>query len=165
MYNEMMNQFQAQMAPFTKAAEINKQTAEKLFGMQQTVATEMLNRGLEHVKALTESKEPKAALELQVAFFKEMEAKLNTVAEEEISALMTAKAELTEIFEKSTQEMTEEAMAQFSKFDLAKFDLAQFDLAKFDMKNFDLSNFMPSVEAAKPAAKTTRKAAAPKATA
>jgi hypothetical protein len=33
------------------------------------------------------------------------------------------------------------------------------------MKNFDLSNFMPSVEAAKPAAKTTRKAAAPKATA
>lgn len=165
MYNEMMNQFKAQMAPFTKAAEINKQTAEKLFGMQQTVATEMLNRGLEHVKALTESKEPKAALELQVAFFKEMEAKLNTVAEEEISALMAAKAELTEIFEKSTQEMTEEAMAQFSKFDLAKFDLAQFDLSKFDMKNFDLSNFMPSVEAAKPAAKATRKAAAPKATA
>lgn len=160
MYNEMMNQFKAQMAPFTKAAEINKQTAEKLFGMQQTVATEMLNRGLEHVKALTESKEPKAAYELQVAFFKEMEAKLSTVAEEEIAALMAAKTELTELFEKSTLEMTEEAMTQFSKF-----DLAQFDLAKFDMKNFDLSNFMPAVEAAKPAAKTTRKAAAPKATA
>jgi GH25 family lysozyme M1 (1,4-beta-N-acetylmuramidase) len=94
-----------------------------------------------------------------------MEAKLNTVAEEEISALMTAKAELTDIFEKSTQEMTEEAMAQFSNFDLAKFDLAQFDLSKFDMKNFDFSKFMPSVEAAKPVTKTTRKVAAPKATA
>ena len=160
MYNELLNNFKTQMAPFTKAAEINKKAVETLVGLQQEVATEMFNRGVEQFKALSSVKEPQQALDLQVAFYKEMEAKLTGVAEQELAAINEARTEVTEIFEKSVSEMTENAMSEMSKF-----DLGQFDLSKFDMAQFDLTKMMPTFDAAKPAAKASRKPAAPKASA
>lgn len=132
MYDTMMKSFADQMAPFTKVAEINKKTAEKLIELQSAYMTEMFNAGLAQVKALTAA-EPKAAVELQIAFFKEMESKLTATAEQEIAALTTAREELTSVFEESVANIAE----------------------------VDFAAMMPATE--KKAKTTSRKAAAPKA--
>ena len=170
MYNEMINNFKAQMAPFTQMATINQKAVEKLVAIQQEAATELFNTGVAQAKALVEVKEPKAALDLQVAYFKNLEAKLTAVAEEEITTLNAARNELTAVLEKSVAEMTEtaeKAMKDFGSFDASAFDLSKFDLSKFDLAKFDLSKVVPAfvADAVKPAAKkpATRKVAAPKA--
>ncbi|NVK00349.1 MAG: phasin family protein [Oceanospirillaceae bacterium] len=134
MYDTMMKSFADQMAPFTKVAEINKKTAEKLIALQSAYLTEMFNAGLAQVKALTAA-EPQAAVEMQIAFYKEMESKLTTTAEQELAALTVAREELTSVFE--------ESMANIAEVDFAA--------------------MMPTTEA-KPKT-TARKAAAPKAAA
>ena len=141
MYDTMMKTFADQMAPFNKAAEINKKTAEKLFELQSAYMTEMFNAGMSQFKALTGATEPKSAVEMQIAFYKEMEAKLTAAAEQEVAALTTAREELTSVFE--------ESMASLADVDYLK-----------EMGNFDFTAMMPSAEK-KPRA--TRKAAAPKA--
>ena len=141
MYDTMMKTFADQMAPFNKAAEINKKTAEKLFELQSAYMTEMFNAGLTQFKALTGATEPKSAVEMQIAFYKEMEAKLTAAAEQEVAALATAREELTSVFE--------ESMASLADVDYLK-----------EMGNFDFAAMMPAAEK-KPRA--ARKAAAPKA--
>ena len=141
MYDAMMKTFADQMAPFNKAAEINKKTAEKLFELQSAYMTEMFNAGLTQLKALTGATEPKSAVEMQIAFYKEMEAKLTSAAEQEVAALTTAREELTSVFE--------ESMASLAEVDYLK-----------EMGNFDFAAMMPAAEK-KPRA--ARKAAAPKA--
>lgn len=141
MYDAMMKNFADQMAPFTKVAEINKKTAEKLFELQSAYMTEMFNAGMTQFKALTGATEPKSAVEMQIAFYKEMEAKLTTAAEQEVAALTSAREELTSVFE--------ESMAAIADTDYLK-----------EMSNFDLAAMMPSTEKK---TRTARKAAAPKA--
>jgi len=133
MYDTMMKTFTDQMAPFTKVAEINTKTAEKLFELQSAFMTEMLNTGLAQVKALTGAAEPKAAVEMQISFYKEMEGKLVAAAEQEIAALTAAREELASVFEESMANIAE----------------------------VDFSALMPTID--KKAKATTRKAAAPKA--
>ena len=141
MYDAMMKNFADQMAPFTKVAEINKKTAEKLFELQSAYMTEMFNAGMTQFKALTGATEPKCAVEMQIAFYKEMEAKLTAAAEQEVAALTSAREELTSVFE--------ESMAAIADTDYLK-----------EMSNFDLAAMMPSTEKK---TRTARKAAAPKA--
>lgn len=141
MYDAMMKNFADQMAPFTKVAEINKKTAEKLFELQSAYMTEMFNAGMTQFKALTGATEPKSAIEMQIAFYKEMEAKLTAAAEQEVAALTSAREELTSVFE--------ESMAAIADTDYLK-----------EMSNFDLAAMMPSTEKK---TRTARKAAAPKA--
>ncbi len=141
MYVAMMKTFADQMAPFTKVAEINKKTAEKLFELQSAYMTEMFNAGMTQFKALTGATEPKSAVEMQIAFYKEMEAKLTAAAEQEVAALTSAREELTSVFE--------ESMAAIADTDYLK-----------EMSNFDLAAMMPSTEKK---TRTARKAAAPKA--
>lgn len=141
MYDAMMKNFADQMAPFTKVAEINKKTAEKLFELQSAYMTEMFNAGMTQFKALTGVTEPKSAVEMQIAFYKEMEAKLTAAAEKEVAALTSAREELTSVFE--------ESMAAIADADYLK-----------EMSNFDLAAMMPSTEKK---TRTARKAAAPKA--
>jgi hypothetical protein len=141
MYDTMMKNFADQMAPFTKVAEINKKTTEKLFELQSAYMTEMFNAGMTQFKALTGATEPKSAVEMQIAFYKEMEAKLTAAAEQEVAALSSAREELTSVFE--------ESMAAIADADYLK-----------EMGNFDLAAMMPSTEKK---TRTARKAAAPKA--
>jgi len=141
MYETMMKTFADQMAPFNKAAEINKKTAEKLLELQSAYMNEMFNAGMTQFKALTGATEPKSAVEMQIAFYKEMEAKLTAAAEQEVAALTTAREELTSVFE--------ESMASLAEVDYLK-----------EMGNFDFTAMMPTAEK-KPRA--ARKAAAPKA--
>ena len=137
----MMKTFADQMAPFTKAMEINKKTAEKLLEIQTSYMTEIFNAGVEQMKALTGTAEPKAAVEMQISFYKEMESKLTAVAEQEMATLSGARDELTSVFE--------ETIAAVAQADYLK-----------EMGKFDLSALMPTEEKK---ARPARKAPAPKA--
>ncbi|BBB29752.1 phasin family protein [Neptunomonas japonica] len=117
MYEDMMKDVQNKMKPVTDMAEINKSTAEKLISLQTAYVTDLFNAGVAQMKALSETKEPKAAIELQVKYFKDLEAKLTNVAEQEIATLTAAKEQLTEIVEKGVSDMSEvPAMADVTKF-------------------------------------------------
>ena len=117
MYEDMMKDVQNKMKPVTDMAEINKSTAEKLIALQTEYVTDLFNSGLAQMKALSEVKEPKAAIELQVKYFKDLEAKLTNVAEKEIATLTAAKEQLTDLVEKGVSEMSEvPAMADVTKF-------------------------------------------------
>lgn len=144
MYEEMMKNFKAQMAPLTEITEINKRAFEKLAELQTAYATEVFNAGITQMKALMGVKEPQAAFDLQVNFFKEMEAKLTEVAEKEVAEMNSAREELTSVFEKSVAAIAEQ------------------DYLK-ELSAFDLSKMIPGFDITKPAARTARKAAAPKA--
>ena len=141
MYDAMMKTFADQIAPFTKAAEINKKTVETLLELQTAYMTELFNAGVEQVKALTAAAEPKAAVEMQIAFYKVMETKLTAAAEQEIAALNAAREELTSVFE--------ESLATMAEADYVK-----------EMGKFDFTAMLPTTEKR---ARPARKAAAPKA--
>ncbi|WP_299203137.1 phasin family protein [uncultured Amphritea sp.] len=142
MYEDMMKDVKENMKPVVDMAEINKKAAEKLIALQSGYVSDFVNATMAQMQALSSIKDPKEAIELQVEFVKTLEAKLSSVAEEEIAALNSAKDELTAVIEKS-----------FAGLGLK------------DMNYFeDLSKFMTS--AAAPAAKAESKpAAAPKAAA
>jgi hypothetical protein len=117
MYEDMMKDVQNKMKPVTDMAEINKSTAEKLIALQTEYVTDLFNSGLAQMKALSAVKEPKAAIELQVKYFKDLEAKLTNVAEKEIATLTAAKEQLTELVEKGVSDMSDvPAMAEVTKF-------------------------------------------------
>jgi len=117
MYEDIMKDMQDKMKPVTEMAEINKTTAEKLISLQSEYMTELFNTGIAQMKALGEIKEPKTALDMQLKFFKDMEAKMTNTAEKEIAALAAAKEKLSEIVEKSMYEMSEAPMmSEVNKF-------------------------------------------------
>ncbi|MGB0224342.1 MAG: phasin family protein [Marinobacterium sp.] len=117
----MMNELKDSMKPMMAMAEINKKTAEALIGLQSSYVTDVVNASLSQMKSLTEVKDPKAALELQVKYLKEAEAKMTEVAEKEIAALAAAKAELTELMEQSVEDYASAPMfEELKKFMSAK---------------------------------------------
>jgi hypothetical protein len=117
MYEDMMKDMQDKLKPVTDMAEINKSTAEKLIALQSEYLTDLFNSGLAQMKALSEVKEPKSAFELQVKYFKELEAKLTNVAEKELAALTAAKEQLTDLVEKSVADLSEApALTEVTKF-------------------------------------------------
>ncbi|MFC6673199.1 phasin family protein [Marinobacterium aestuariivivens] len=116
MYEDMMKDLKDKMQPVVEITEINKKAAEKLIALQTSCVTELFNFGLSQAKALTEIREPKAAVELQVQFYKEVEAKLTDVAEQEIAALTEARDQLTEIFEKNFFDIAELPTTYFPDF-------------------------------------------------
>ncbi len=188
MYDDIMKDLNDKMKPVVEISEINKKAVEKLVALQSACVTDLFNASVAQFKALAEIKEPKSAVELQVQFFKTLEAKLTDVAEQEIATLTEAKEQLSEIVEKSVSELSAVSSSYFpdlSKFgdfsqftDLSKFtDLSAFtDLSKFtdfskftDLSAFtDFSKFAPVAEVAEkkaPAKAAPRKAAAPAITA
>ncbi|MGB0467475.1 MAG: phasin family protein [Pontibacterium sp.] len=98
---DLMNEVKEKMQPAVDMAEINKQTAEKLFALQSEYVTDFVNSCVSQMKALTEIKEPKDAIELQVSYFKTLESKLADVAEKELATLNEAKDQITDVVEKS----------------------------------------------------------------
>ncbi len=102
MYEDMKDK----MKPVMDMAEINKKTTETLIALQSQYVSEFVNSSLTQMKALTETKEPKAAFEAQVQYLKDVEAKLTDVAEKEMAALTSAREELTGIIEKSVTDMS-----------------------------------------------------------
>lgn len=113
MYEDMKDK----MKPVMDMAEINKKTTETLIALQSQYVSEFVNSSLSQMKALTETKEPKAAFEAQVKYLKDVEAKLTDVAEKEMAALTSAREELTGIIEKSVTDMSSSPyFAELQKF-------------------------------------------------
>ena len=155
MYDNMLKEMQDKMKPVTELAEINKKAVEKIFALQSGYFADCVNASLAQVKALAEVKEPKQALELQMGFIKQQEAKWTEVAEQELATLNEVREEVSSLFEQSLSSLSE-----MPYFDLTKLDLPKFDMNQFDMTKFDISNFMPKTEAEKPAAKPSARKAA-----
>ncbi|KDE39416.1 MAG: phasin family protein [Nitrincola lacisaponensis] len=101
----MYDQMKDSMKPMMDMAEINKKTAEKLISLQSQYVSDFVSSSLSQMKALTEVKDPKAAIEAQIRYMKEIEAKASDIAQQEISALSEAKAQLTLLMEKTLEEL------------------------------------------------------------
>lgn len=113
----MINEFKDSMKPVMDMAEINKKTAEKLIALQSSFVTDVVNASLAQMKTLAETKDPKAAMELQVKFLKDAETKMTEVAEKELAAFAEAKAELSNVVEKSFSDMASaQPFAELQKF-------------------------------------------------
>ncbi len=103
----MYDKMKESMQPMVDMAEINKKTTEKLIALQSSYVSDFVNASLTQMKTLSEIREPKQAMELQVKYLKDIEAKLTSVAEKEMAALVEAKEELTGLIEKSVADMGE----------------------------------------------------------
>lgn len=113
----MIDNLKDSMKPVMDMAEINKKTAERLIALQSSYVTEVVNASLAQMKTLSETKDAKDALELQVKYLKDAEAKMTEVAEKEIAALAEAKAELSTLVEKSLSDLaTAPYFAELQKF-------------------------------------------------
>ncbi|SEQ76644.1 phasin family protein [Amphritea atlantica] len=152
MYEEMMKDVQENMKPVVDMAEINKKAAEKLIELQSGYVSDFVNATMAQMQALSSIKDPKEAIDLQVEYVKTLETKLTNVAEEEMAALNSAKAELTAVIEKSFAGLGLKDMNYFE--DLSAFMTAAAPKAK-------KADTKPAAKAAaKPA--PAKKAAAPK---
>lgn len=155
MYDNMLKEMQDKMKPVTELAEFNKKAVEKIFALQSGYFADCVNASLAQVKALAEVKEPKQALELQMSFIKQQEAKWSEVAEQELATLNEVREEMNSLFEQNLS-----ALSEMPYFDLSKLELPKFDMSQFDLSKFDINSFMPKTEAEKPAAKPAARKAA-----
>jgi len=106
MYEDMMKDVKENMKPVVDMAEINKKAAEKLIELQSGYVSDFVNATMAQMQALSAVTDPQKAIDLQVAYVKQLEEKLTSVAEEEMATLNTAKEELTAIIGKSFEGMS-----------------------------------------------------------
>lgn len=109
MYDKMMQDMKARMQPVLDLAETNKKAMETLAAVQKDSLHEVVNASLEQFKAVAQVKEPKAALELQVQFYKDLEAKMTATAEKSIAVISDAK----DAYVSTVEEAAQKAAAEF----------------------------------------------------
>jgi hypothetical protein len=95
--------------PMQTLAEVNTKTVETLVALQKAYVEELANASVEQFKTLCECKDPKAALDLQVKFYKSVEAKMTETAEKSVAAMSVAKDAYVATVEESTKKATEMA--------------------------------------------------------
>lgn len=118
MYEKIFADMKERMQPMMDLAETNKKALEALTLLQKESMTDMVNAGLEQFKALSECKDPKTAMELQMAFFKKMETNMASTAEKSMAAVTEAKDAYVSLVEESAKKTTaevEEAVKQVSE--------------------------------------------------
>lgn len=109
MYENMMEEMKARMQPVLDLAETNKKAMEKLAAVQKDSLQDVVAASLEQFKAVAECKEPQAALDLQVKFYKDLEAKMTDTAEKSIAAISEAK----EAYVSTVEDAAQKAAAEF----------------------------------------------------
>lgn len=95
--------------PMQTLAEVNTKTVETLVALQKAYVEELANASVEQFKTLCECKDPKAALDLQVQFYKSVEAKMTETAEKSVEAMTVAKDAYVTTVEESGKKVTEMA--------------------------------------------------------
>ena len=95
--------------PMQTLAEVNTKTVETLVALQKAYVEELANASVEQFKTLCECKDPKAALDLQVQFYKSVEAKMTETAEKSVEAMTVAKDAYVSTVEESGKKVTEMA--------------------------------------------------------
>lgn len=115
MYDQLFTDLQTRLQPALELAETNKQTLEKLIGVQRVTTHELVNAGLEQFKALVQCQDPKSALEIQVKFYKALEAKLTDTAAKSVAILGEAKQAYASAVEASSKKAVVEVEAAVKK--------------------------------------------------
>ena len=106
---ELSNEIADLFKPVQVLVEINTKTVEALVSLQKASAEDLTNASVAQFKALCECKDPKAALDLQVSFYKTIEAKLTETTEKSIAAMNVAKDAYVSTVEESGKKVTEMA--------------------------------------------------------
>ncbi len=105
MFQDKMKDIQENLVPVTMITDINKSAAEKLIALQTECMTDLFNTGLAQMQALSSVREPKEVFELQIKFFKELDAKLANITEKEVTMLSETKEQLVDVIEKNISGM------------------------------------------------------------
>jgi phasin family protein len=93
--------------PMQDLVDVNTKTVETLVALQKAYVEELANASVEQFKTLCECKDPKAALDLQVQFYKSVEAKMTETAEKSVVAMTEAKDAYVSTVEESGKKVTE----------------------------------------------------------
>lgn len=115
MYDNLFADMNARMKPVMDLVETNKKVLEKLAGVQKETMTDVVNASLEQFQALSQCKDPKVALELQVKFFKALEAKMTDTTEKSIAAFTEAKEAFSAVIEESAKKTAADVEAVVKK--------------------------------------------------
>ena len=117
MYDNLIADMNTRMKPVMDLIETNKKVLEKLADVQKNSMTEVVQASMDQFQALSQCKDPKVALELQVKFFKALEAKMTDSTEKSIAAFTEAKDAYSVVIEetaKKTAAEVEEAVKKVS---------------------------------------------------
>lgn len=106
---EMSKEIEELFKPMKELAEVNTKTVETLVSLQKAYVEELANASVEQFKTLCECKDPKSALDLQVKFYKSVEAKMTEAAEKSVAAMSEAKDAYVATVEESSKKVTEMA--------------------------------------------------------
>ncbi len=109
MYEDFVKMAQDSLKPAMKLAENNTALAVKLVQSQAESAAEMMQSNLEHMKALVETKDLNAAVEMQQKYVEALNDKLVTAAKENAAVIEAAVSEAGKIFEGSVAEVQAQA--------------------------------------------------------
>lgn len=109
MYEDFMKMAQESLKPVVKMAENNTALAVKLMQRQTESASELLQGNLAHMKALVETKDLNAAVEMQQKYVESLNEKLIDSAKENVAAIEAAISEAGKIFEGSFAEVQAQA--------------------------------------------------------
>lgn len=118
MYDKMFEDMKTRMKPVMDLAETNKKVLESLANLQKETLTDVVNTNLEQFQALSQCKDPKSALDLQVKYFKTLETKMAESTEKSLAAMNEAKDAFVSLVEdsaKKTAVEVEEAVKKASK--------------------------------------------------
>ncbi len=119
---EMSQEIADLFKPMQALADVNTKTVETLVALQKAYVEELTNASVEQFKTLCECKDPKAAMDLQVKFYKSVEAKMTETAEKSVAAMTVAKDAYVASMEESTKkaaEMAEEAAKKVADLKVA----------------------------------------------
>jgi phasin family protein len=108
--------------PMQTLAEVNTKTVETLVALQKAYVEELANASVEQFKTLCECKDPKSALDLQVKFYKSVEAKMTAAAEKGTATVTEAKDAYVAVLEEATKKatvMAEETVKKVSELKVA----------------------------------------------
>lgn len=103
----LSNEIAELFKPVQSLVDVNTKTVETLVALQKAYVEELANASVEQFKTLCECKDPKAALDLQVKFYKSVEAKMTETAEKSVAAMTVAKDAYVATVEESAKKATE----------------------------------------------------------
>ncbi len=119
---EMSNEIAALFKPMQDLVDVNTKTVETLVSLQKAYVEELANASVEQFKTLCECKDPKEALDLQVKFYKSVEAKMAEAAEKGVATMTVAKDAYVATLEESGKQvaaMAEETAKKVSELKVA----------------------------------------------
>ncbi len=109
MYEDFVKLTQDSLKPVMKMVENNTALAVKLMQSQAESASELMNGNLAHMKAMVETKDLNAAVELQQKYVEALNEKMIDTAKENVAAIEAAISEAGKIFEGSFAEVQAQA--------------------------------------------------------